>query len=75
MMFSPTALMKPTITALETNRSRKPSFSSPAASITTPVMTASVHNPATIAHRYHVTVGHPVTEAESFYIHRHIFDL
>ena len=36
--------MNPTITALETNRSRKPSLSRPAASMTTPVSTARVHS-------------------------------
>ena len=36
-MFTPTAFMKPTITALETKRSIEPSRSSPASSITTPV--------------------------------------
>jgi hypothetical protein len=38
----PTALMKPTITALETNRRTKPSLRSPAPSITNPVRIESV---------------------------------
>ena len=42
-MFTPTALMNPTITALETNLSRNPSLSNPAANMTTPVRTARVH--------------------------------
>ena len=37
MMFTPTALMNPTITALDTNRSRVPSLNSPASSIAAPV--------------------------------------
>ena len=41
-MFTPTALMNPTITALETNRRSQPSFRSPAASMMTPVRIESV---------------------------------
>ncbi len=41
-MFTPTALMNPTITALETNRRSHPSFRSPAASMMTPVRIESV---------------------------------
>jgi hypothetical protein len=44
MMLTPTALMNPTITAFETNRSSAPSRNSPAASMTTPVSTASVNS-------------------------------
>jgi hypothetical protein len=36
---TPTALINPTITAFETNRSTEPSRRNPAASITTPVST------------------------------------
>ena len=36
-MFTPTALMNPTITALDTKRRSPPSFRSPAASMMTPV--------------------------------------
>ena len=43
-MFTPTALMNPTITAFETNRNAVPSFSSPAASITMPVRIESVNS-------------------------------
>ena len=43
MMFTPTALMKPTITELGTNRSSLPRRRSPATSITTPVTTDSVN--------------------------------
>ncbi len=41
-MFTPTAFMNPTITALETKRSIEPSRSSPASSITAPVNTDRV---------------------------------
>ena len=44
MMFTPTALMKPTMTERETHRSRLPSRNIPAASITIPVRTASVNS-------------------------------
>lgn len=37
MMFTPTALMKPTMTAFDTQRSREPSLSRPATSMITPV--------------------------------------
>ena len=42
-MFTPTALMNPTITALDTNRSTQPSRRSPAASMIRPVSTDSVN--------------------------------
>ena len=42
-MLTPIALMKPTITALETKRRIDPSLRRPAASMTTPVSTASVN--------------------------------
>ncbi len=41
-MLTPTAFMKPTSTAFDTNRRSEPSFSSPASSITMPVRTATV---------------------------------
>ena len=44
MMFTPTALMNPTMTAFDTNRSTVPSLSTPAATITTPVSIESVNN-------------------------------
>ena len=43
MILTPTALMNPTITAFETNRSTEPSRKNPAASITTPVSTDKVN--------------------------------
>ena len=43
-MFTPTALMKPTMTAFDTNRSTAPSRSNPATSMTTPVSIDSVNN-------------------------------
>ena len=43
MMLTPTALMNPTMTALDTNRRIDPSFRSPAASMTTPVSTERVN--------------------------------
>ncbi len=43
-MLTPTALMKPTITALETKRRIDPSLRNPATSMTTPVSTASVNS-------------------------------
>ena len=44
MMFTPTALMNPTITAFDTNRSTDPSLSNPAATMTTPVSIDSVES-------------------------------
>ena len=41
-MFTPTALMKPTITAFDTKRSAMPSFNRPAISMATPVSSESV---------------------------------
>jgi hypothetical protein len=43
-MLTPTALMNPTITALDTNRRTAPSRSSPATSMTAPVSSDSVTN-------------------------------
>ena len=43
-MLTPTALMNPTITAFDTNRSTVPSRSSPAVSMTAPVSTDRVTN-------------------------------
>ena len=43
MMFTPTALMNPTMTAFDTNRSTEPSRSRPATTITTPVSIDSVN--------------------------------
>ena len=43
MILTPTALMNPTITAFDTNRSTEPSRRNPAASITTPVSTDKVN--------------------------------
>ena len=43
-MFTPTALMNPTITALDTNRRTDPSLSSPATTMTTPVSIDSVES-------------------------------
>ena len=43
-MFTPTALMKPTMTALETKRSAEPRRRSPAANMTMPVSTESVNS-------------------------------
>ena len=43
-MLTPTALMNPTITAFDTNRSTVPNFNRPAASITTPVRIDSVNS-------------------------------
>jgi hypothetical protein len=43
-MFTPTALMNPTITAFDTNRSTDPSLSNPAATMTTPVRIDSVNS-------------------------------
>ena len=43
-MFTPTALMNPTITAFDTNRSTDPSLSNPAATMTTPVSIDSVNS-------------------------------
>ena len=45
-MFTPTALMNPTITAFDTNRSTDPSLSNPAATMTTPVSTERVYSAA-----------------------------
>ena len=42
-MLTPTALMNPTITAFDTNRSTDPRLRSPAASMTTPVSTDKVN--------------------------------
>ena len=44
MMLTPTALMKPTITALDTKRRIDPSLRRPAASMTMPVTIESVHS-------------------------------
>ena len=43
MMFTPTALMKPTTTVVDTKRSTNPSRSRPATSMTTPVKIESVN--------------------------------
>ena len=43
-MFTPTALMKPTITVLDTNRRTEPSRSTPATIINTPVVIVSVNS-------------------------------
>ena len=42
-MFTPTALIKPTMTALDTKRSSPPSLSKPAATMTTPVIMVRVN--------------------------------
>ena len=45
-MLTPTALTKPTMTALETKRSADPSRARPATSMTAPVRTLSVNSAA-----------------------------
>ena len=43
-MFTPTALMKPTMTAFDTKRRTVPSLKSPATTMTTPVTIESVNS-------------------------------